>query len=89
MEILKVESKQTEMIQYRFKKGIDEYPAWFNNDEEAKQFAEFIGASVERDTCIFKYNYKDFTCRFEIDLSQIKDIKKLEIKNLEIWKTNN
>ena len=77
---------KTKMIQYRFKIGINEYPAWFQNDEQAKEFAKFIGASVERDTCIFKYNYKDFSCKFEIDLSQIKDIKKLEIKNLKIWK---
>lgn len=79
---------KTEMVKYRFKIGITDYPAWLENDEKAKEFAEFIGASVERDTCLFKYNYKDFTCRFEIDLSQIKDIKKLEIKNLEIWENN-
>ncbi len=74
------------MIQYRFKIGVTDYPAWFNNDEEAKEFAEFIGATLKRATCIFKYDYKDFSCKFEIDLSQIKDIKQFEIQDLQIWK---
>jgi hypothetical protein len=73
------------MIQYRFKIGITEYPAWFENDEQAKAFSEFIGATFERDTCIFKYDYNDFSCKFEVDLSQIKDIKTFKIKNLQIW----
>lgn len=77
---------EPKMIQYRFKIGINEYPAWFNNDKEAKEFAEFIGASVKRDTCICIERYKDFSCKFEIDLSQIKDIKQFKIQNLEIWK---
>ena len=74
------------MIKYSFKLGITEYPAWFENDEQAKEFAEFIGASVERDTWIFKYNYEEFSCKFEIDPSQVRDIETLEIKNLKIWK---
>ena len=74
------------MIKYSFKLGITEYPAWFENDEQAKEFAEFIGASVERDTCVFIEKYNDFSCKFEVDLSQIKDIKQFKIQNLKIKK---
>ena len=77
---------EPKMIQYRFKIDINEYPAWFNNDKEAKEFAKFIGASVERDTCVFIEKYNDFSCKFEVDLSQIKDIKQFKIQNLKIWK---
>jgi hypothetical protein len=75
------------MIKYRFKIGVTSQVASFENDEQAKEYAQFIGAEWERDTIICKFDKDDLHCRFEIDLSQIKDINTFEIKNMIIWKT--
>lgn len=75
------------MIKYRFTIGKNSQSSFFNNDEEAKLFAEFIGATFERDTMLIKLEKDNYRCMFEIDMSQIKDIDNFEIKNVSIWET--
>ena len=75
------------MIQYRFTKGILSYPASLENDEQAKDFAEFINADYwERDTTIIKLRDGDMVCEFEIDTVDLKNIVP-DFKNVKIWES--
>ena len=76
------------MIQYRFKIGITSHRAWLENDEQAKEFSEFIGAEWERDTMIFKLQKDDNFCMFELEIGDMENkelLKELDFKNINIW----
>lgn len=76
------------MIQYRFKIGITSHRAWLENDEQAKEFSEFIGSEWERDTMIFKLQKDNNFCMFELEIGDIENKKllnKLGFKNVNIW----
>ena len=76
------------MIQYRFKIGVTSHRAWLESDEQAKEFAEFIGAEWERDTMIFKLQKDDNFCMFELEIGDMENkelLKELDFKNINIW----
>jgi hypothetical protein len=77
------------MIQYIFTIGINSHVAWFENDEQASKFAEFIKADWERDTIIYKIDNGDNKfCMFEVEIGDPKNfnsIRNLKIKNIKIW----
>jgi len=73
------------MIQYRFRIGNKSDIAFFDNDERAKEFANFIGAEWERDTAIFKIQKDNKFCSFELEIKDAEIINSLEFKNVNIW----
>lgn len=73
------------MKQYRFKIGIESNVAWFKNDEQALDFANFIGANCERDTAIFRLKQDNKFCSFELEIENTELIRNLEFKNVNIW----
>lgn len=78
------------MIQYRFKIGAASHRAWLENDEQAKEFSQFIEAEWERDTMIFKLGKDNRLCMFELEIGDMENKKllnKLEFKNVSIWET--
>ena len=76
------------MIQYRFRIGTVARRAWLENDEEAKEFAEFINADEwHRDTTIIKFMVDDMVCQFEIDTADLNNIEP-KFKNIKIWQSD-
>jgi hypothetical protein len=76
------------MKQYDFKIGITSHTAWFNNYGEAKRFAEFIGAELEKSTIIFKLQKDNKFCMFELeveDSESAKLIRNIKFTNVKIW----
>ena len=73
------------MIQYRFRIGNRSDRAFLNNDEEAIDFAKFIGAEWERDTAIFKLKQDNKFCTFELEIKDAEIVNSLEFKNVNIW----
>lgn len=73
------------MKQYRFKIGIESSVAWLKNDEQALDFANFIGAHCERDTAIFKLKQDNKYCTFELEIENAKLLKKLKFEKVNIW----
>lgn len=71
------------MIQYRFRIGNKSNVAWFKNDEQASDFANFIGAHCERDTAIFKLKQDNKYCTFELENAKL--LKKLKFEKVNIW----
>ena len=62
------------LIQYRFQIGIYANRAWLQNDDEADEFAKFIGAKEWwRDTMMFKVTDGDMHCMFEADIEDLKN----------------
>ena len=77
----------TNMKKYRFKIGITDYSAWLNNDEEAKDFAEFIGADFSLDTVTFKgeLNGKNFLIEMEIGNKNLDNFNVSDFKSILVW----
>ncbi len=76
------------MKQYRFKIGTESNIAWFENDEQASDFARFIGADCERDTFLFKINKDNKYCTFELEIGDTENAKllrKLKFEKINIW----
>lgn len=75
------------MKKYRFKIGRVSSTANFNNDEEAKEFAEFIGAEWSLDTVAFRgeLNGKNFLIQMEIGNKNLDDFNVSDFKSIEVW----
>lgn len=75
------------MKKYRFKIGMVSSTANFNNDEEAKEFAEFIGAEVCSDTILFRgeLNGKNFLIEMEIGNKNLDDFNVSDFKSITVW----
>ena len=77
----------TNMKKYRFKIGKVSSTATFNNDEEAKDFAEFIGADFSSDTVTFKgeLNGKNFLIEMEIGNKNLDNFNVSDFKSILVW----
>lgn len=76
------------MKQYDFKIGVTSHTAWFNNYEEAKRFAEFVGAELQKSTIIFKLQKDNKFCMFELEIEDSESaeiIKNLKPIGIKIW----
>lgn len=75
------------MKKYRFKIGKVSSTANFNNDEEAKDFAEFIGAELCSDTILFRgeLNGKNFLIEMEIGNKNLDDFNVSDFKSITVW----
>ena len=76
------------MNNYNFKIGNTSMYACLENDEEAKEFAEFIGAELEKHCMIVKLQKDNKFCMFELELKDFESseiIRNLEFMNVRIW----
>ena len=76
------------MKYYNFRIGNTSMPACLEDDEQAKRFAEFIGAKLEKHTMIFKLQQDNKFCMFELELKNAKMaeiIRNLKPDEIKIW----
>lgn len=75
------------MKRYRFKIGNKSDIAYFNNDYEAKAFADFIKAECNVDTYLYrgKLDGKDFLIEIEANSEKLIDLKVEDFKSIKIW----
>jgi hypothetical protein len=77
------------MIRYRFNIGNVSNIAYLDNDDSAKNMAEFINADWERDTIIIHNSCNNFNYRVEIEIgdNDIFLLSKLKIIDVKTWNT--
>lgn len=76
------------MIKYRFTINKTSYPAFFEHDLQAEEFANFINAKWERDTIIIKdkLNGENYLIEMEVGDLNMSTINKLCFKRISVWK---